>query len=173
MGNLLSDIRSAIDKFDMALARDLLKKVLEQDPSAEAYYLASLAALDRQQKILFLEKTIELDPLHQEANHELQKMQGVSLPEDPKKSAEALESKPGKMNILSIVSFILGLAGLIMGLKSNFPDLGILLWLAALVIGIIALKQLKKKNERGKGWVIAVFLMPLAPVLLIIMFILS
>lgn len=73
MSNLVSEIKTAIDSFDMERARELLREALKQNPSADVYYLASLAAVNEQQKKSFLEKAIELDPFHKDASNELQK----------------------------------------------------------------------------------------------------
>lgn len=177
MNKLLSDIRTAIDKFDMELARNLLKGALEQNPTADVYYLASLAAVSHKQKILFLEKAVELDPFHKEAKKEIQKYKESSLaenqsqssPPDQKKSVETLESKTNATNKLAIISFIIGAVGVILGALLNYVELGGLLWLASVITGIIAMKQIKIRGERGKGWVIVVFLMPV----LLIVFIIS
>lgn len=62
----LDDIRSAIDSGDMDKARGLLRDALK-DPSADTYFLASLAALDDEQRHMFLKKATDLDPFHTEA----------------------------------------------------------------------------------------------------------
>lgn len=72
MSEITKEIRAAINSFDMEHARELLREALKQHPSADIYYLASLAAINEQQKISFLEKAIELDPFHKDANIELQ-----------------------------------------------------------------------------------------------------
>jgi len=69
----LQEVRQAIDVFDLEKARQLLRDHLKNNPSAEAYYLAALAAVSDVQRHDFLEKAIELDPFHKEAVLELEK----------------------------------------------------------------------------------------------------
>ncbi len=90
MSDFVSEIRTAIDSFDMEHARKLLREAIKKNPSAEIYYLASLAALNEQQKISFLEKAIELDPFHKEANDELGK--NKSTPPTAPSQSQARES---------------------------------------------------------------------------------
>lgn len=92
MSDFTSEIRTAIDSLDMERARELLREALKQNPSAEIYYLASLAALNEQQKNQFLEKAIELDPFHKEANDELGKSKEVSAPAISSNQSSAKET---------------------------------------------------------------------------------
>ena len=55
MSDKLAEIRKAIDMFDTEQARKLLGVELQNDPTAETYYLASLVALDDAQQINFFE----------------------------------------------------------------------------------------------------------------------
>lgn len=66
MSDLLQDIRLAIDGFEIARARDLLREALKS-PTAETYYLAAQVALDEEQKGRFLEQAVALDPFHEKA----------------------------------------------------------------------------------------------------------
>jgi uncharacterized RDD family membrane protein YckC len=66
------DVREAIAQAEMEAARELLRAYLETEPdSAEAWYLASKAAINDKQKRYFLEKAVECDPLHAAAGLEL------------------------------------------------------------------------------------------------------
>jgi hypothetical protein len=62
----LEDIRDAIERAEVKKARELLRDAL-QNPTADAYYLASQVALGQTQRAEFLEKALELDPFHQQA----------------------------------------------------------------------------------------------------------
>jgi hypothetical protein len=64
MSSKNSEIKVAIDSFDTAKARDLLREALSE-ANAETYYLASRVAIDETQKKEFLEKAIALDPFHE------------------------------------------------------------------------------------------------------------
>lgn len=63
----LADAQSAIDLFDFELARNILRDIIRREPSAEAYYLAANVALDNNQRILLLQRALELDPSHVKA----------------------------------------------------------------------------------------------------------
>ena len=71
MSDRLNDIQAAIDNFHMDEARQLIREEMQQNPTAELYYLASQAAINHGQRIEFLEKAVELDPSHQTAHDEL------------------------------------------------------------------------------------------------------
>ncbi|NDJ51794.1 MAG: hypothetical protein GYB68_01765 [Chloroflexi bacterium] len=68
------EIRAAIDSFDIDQARVLLRDALKDNPDAETYYLASMVALNDRQKRNFLEKALEMDPFHAEADEELHRL---------------------------------------------------------------------------------------------------
>lgn len=71
MTDKLNEIQTAIDNFQMDEARQLLREELQQNPTAETYFLASQAAKTHGQRVAFLEKTLDLDPFHQAAHDEL------------------------------------------------------------------------------------------------------
>jgi uncharacterized RDD family membrane protein YckC len=71
MSDKLKEIQTAIDNFQMDEARRLVREELQDNPSADSYYLASQAAANHGQRVQFLEKAIELDPFHQIAHDEL------------------------------------------------------------------------------------------------------
>jgi hypothetical protein len=54
MSSISSQIRDAIDSYDIDGARKLLRDALK-DPDAETFYLASLVSLDDEQKRGFLQ----------------------------------------------------------------------------------------------------------------------
>ena len=74
MSGLNTEIKSAIDSFDMDKARELLRDALKE-ADAETYYLASKAAIDDEQKQEFLEKAVEADPFHDKARKALRLFQ--------------------------------------------------------------------------------------------------
>jgi uncharacterized RDD family membrane protein YckC len=71
MSDKLKEIQTAIDNFQMDKARRLVHEELQDNPSADAYYLGSQAAANHGQRVEYLERTIELDPFHQIAHDEL------------------------------------------------------------------------------------------------------
>lgn len=71
MSDKLKEIQTAIDNFQMDEARRLVREELQDNPSADGYYLASQSAANHGQRVQFLEKAIELDPFHQIAHDEL------------------------------------------------------------------------------------------------------
>ena len=67
-----SDVRQAISEHNLEEARELLREYIKEEPdSAEVWYLASQAALNETQRRAFLEKAVEIDPLHAYAANEL------------------------------------------------------------------------------------------------------
>lgn len=58
----------------------------------------------------------------------------------------------GKTNTLSIISAGAGVAGLV--LFFIYPFVGILLALAAVILGFVGKSQIKRNDERGMGWAI-------------------
>ena len=69
------DVHQAIDAGDLERARDHLRPILKQHPqSAEAWYLAALAAVNDQQKQYFLQQAVDADPLHARAANMLHDM---------------------------------------------------------------------------------------------------
>ena len=60
MVDRLNEIQTAIDNFQMDQARQLIRDEMQNNPSAELYYLASQAAVNHGQRIEFLKKAIEL-----------------------------------------------------------------------------------------------------------------
>ena len=67
MHPLETAIREALDAFDLDRARTHLRMAMNDQPTAEIYYLASLAALNDQQRTMFLQKALDLDPFHAHA----------------------------------------------------------------------------------------------------------
>jgi hypothetical protein len=72
MSEYNTEIRKAIDSFDVEQARALLRDALKQNADAETYYLASQVALNDSQKKSFLEKALGLDPFHRRASEDLE-----------------------------------------------------------------------------------------------------
>ena len=62
MADRLDDIRKALDAFHRERARELAEAELAENPSAEAYYLASLAARNQGQRVDYLRQALECDP---------------------------------------------------------------------------------------------------------------
>ncbi|MCA9914685.1 MAG: RDD family protein [Anaerolineae bacterium] len=70
--NDFTPIYEALQRNDLESARELLRPILQTQPdSAEAWYLAAQAAKNASQQRHFLEKAIELDPLHAKAANAL------------------------------------------------------------------------------------------------------
>jgi hypothetical protein len=92
MSALNIEIKQAIDSFDMTKARELLRDALKE-ADAETYYLASLVALDDEQKRGFLEKAVEIDPFHEKARTALRQTQSPSAPIAAKPITESEQQK--------------------------------------------------------------------------------
>ncbi|MDX2138165.1 MAG: hypothetical protein SF123_08715 [Chloroflexota bacterium] len=71
VSKLNADIRDAIDGMYEERARELLREALKE-ADGETYYQASRVALDDNQKRMFLQKALDLDPFHARAYKEIQ-----------------------------------------------------------------------------------------------------
>ncbi|HEX4962678.1 MAG TPA: hypothetical protein VF173_17715 [Thermoanaerobaculia bacterium] len=60
-------LRFYLEKEDVPKARLVASKILQKNPTAEAFYLASQIALTDRQQVEFLENAIKLDPFHARA----------------------------------------------------------------------------------------------------------
>ncbi len=85
MTDRLAEIQVAIDRFQMDRARELIAEELEENPSADAYYLASQAALSHGQRVEYLRSALELDPDFRPASDELAQI----IPARPKELSVA------------------------------------------------------------------------------------
>lgn len=93
MNERLAEIRKAIDAFQMDRARELVDEALAEDPDAETYYLASLAAINHGQRVDYLRKALECDPEYTVAAEELASI----MPEPPAESTPAVpEPQPAR-----------------------------------------------------------------------------
>ncbi len=69
------------------------------------------------------------------------------------------ESNVNSRNNLAIISFVLGIVSFLLTLSARF-ELGILFFIATLITGVIALRQIKEQSTKGKGLVIAGIVLP-------------
>jgi hypothetical protein len=100
MKDILSDIRIAIDSFEMERARELLRDALKE-PTPETYYLASLASLTKKQRVDFLNRAIELDPFYEEATEALATLNENELTTEkttPNQVESLTKSPPSKID---------------------------------------------------------------------------
>lgn len=74
-GDEYYDIEVAIKTGDIAYAREILRDVIQTNPTAEVWYLAALVAPTQEQRITLLEKALSLDPDHERAAWALQQAQ--------------------------------------------------------------------------------------------------
>jgi hypothetical protein len=65
------DIEAAIRTGDLAYARERIREVIRQQPTAEAWYLAALVARTPQQRRSLLEKALSSDLHHERAREAL------------------------------------------------------------------------------------------------------
>ncbi len=103
MANRLAEIQEAIDRFQMDQARELIAEELDENPSADAYYLASQAALSHGKRIEYLQSALDLDPDFRPASDELTGL----LPEPAKELQAAApvvepEAAPQQVRLASV-----------------------------------------------------------------------
>lgn len=72
MATVLEQVEKAINRGDAEQAHELLRDELLSNPTAEAYYLASLVAFDEAQQREFLEKALAIYPFHKKAYVQLE-----------------------------------------------------------------------------------------------------
>lgn len=105
MADRLAEIRAAIDRFQMDEARELAARELEEEPSAEAYYLAAQAALNHGQRVIYLERALELEPGHEAAREELA---GIRRPDqawhEPQTAPEAKPMEEAEAPTIKLAS---------------------------------------------------------------------
>ena len=103
MTDRLAEIQQAIDSFQMDAARAMLREELAERPGADAYYLASQAAINHGQRVEFLEKTLELDPAHPGAQDELADIRRVkSGPAQTPPPMPAPQAAPPRVKLASV-----------------------------------------------------------------------
>ncbi len=66
------DIEAAIRTGHMDYARERLRDTIQENPDAEAWYLAALVAVTPGQQIAMLEKALTLNPHHERAQRALE-----------------------------------------------------------------------------------------------------
>lgn len=99
MSTSLQEIKVLIDKGDKKEARQRLKQVLKDEPSADAWYLTALAVDDESQKIKCLRHALKLDDFHTPSNRLLHKIEGGI----PLHEQEKLKQQVEKRKIRDIV----------------------------------------------------------------------
>lgn len=95
----LLPVLAAIEAGDKARARRLLRPLLEQQPTAEMWYLASQAVERPEHELNCLQRALALDPLHASARTRLFALSGGAAqrtPPAPQPSLEALTLPPKK-----------------------------------------------------------------------------
>ena len=75
----INQIKQAIKAGDTAKAKQLLKPILKENPSADAWTLAAYIMDDPQQQIKCLRKALSLDEWHSEANRMLYNLESGNI----------------------------------------------------------------------------------------------
>lgn len=70
MSETLNAVRNAIDNGNYARAREVLRPVLRENTSAEAWVLAAQLTDSREKKQQFLRRALAIDPMHLEADRQ-------------------------------------------------------------------------------------------------------
>jgi len=141
----LTEIKNALDTLDLQRARELLREVLKTNPTADAYQLAALAALNEMQKREFLQKAIALDPFHVEANAELDNLQKNAFIETPQPPSETKKQYAAEIGELEreasrLEAEIKGIDEQLAGMNGRKTSAGVLLVISAIfVIAIIGI----------------------------------
>lgn len=88
----LQKIQTLIDNGDKKRARNHLKKILKDNPSADAWYLAALTMESDADKIKCLRKALKLDELHTPANRLLLQLEEAPIVPQQKNRPSSVES---------------------------------------------------------------------------------
>ncbi len=79
MDKEIEQVKAIIKSGDKNRARQLLREILKNEPSADAWYLAAYVATNDQQRIKFLENALSEDPFHEHAAVALEKIKRPDL----------------------------------------------------------------------------------------------
>lgn len=99
----LQEVKLALKSGDRQSAAALLRRVLETDPSADAWYLAARLSADREQMLKCLHRALELDPNHDQslkAIHRFEKLTpspNADLAAVEQPQASQLETTPSEV----------------------------------------------------------------------------
>jgi hypothetical protein len=75
------DIEAAIRAGHLDYARERLRDTIQENPDAEAWYLAALVAVTPEQQIAMLENVLMLDPHHERALLVLEQARQMNHPD--------------------------------------------------------------------------------------------
>lgn len=109
----LEEIAEAIRTGNHALARDLLRSEIRENPSAEAWFLASQVASSPEQTIDFLEKALQLDPFHNRAHEMLTALRPRQTPLTPTREGYVQSGVSSPVSSPTVMSGLLDQAVLI------------------------------------------------------------
>jgi len=73
------DIEAAIRTGHVDYARERLRDTIQENPDAEAWYLAALVAVTPEQHISMLEKALALNPYHERAQRSLEQARQIDI----------------------------------------------------------------------------------------------
>lgn len=154
-------IKQAIEDNELEKARQLLRPMLQNEPSSEVYYWASKVSVDQQQRQTFLEKAIELDPFHAEARKELkfiidgdgakvlpQKPVEVTEPKNPSNEMPTIGTQPNSKHWKTVL-IASPIVGLVLGIFQSIPAF---LWWIGLIVPSIYIGRKSSSYVRGFGF---------------------
>lgn len=101
----IKDVALALKEDDKARARQLVKTLLQKEPSADAWFLAANAMEDNQQVIKCLKKALELDPWHVKADRMLLKIEGTpkdDVETERQRQMDEINASTGMRNVMEI-----------------------------------------------------------------------
>ena len=97
----LEQVRAAISRGEMDKAHKMVRWLLKNEPSAEAWFLAAQLVDNPDEKIKALREAIKIDTWHKEANLQLYKLEG-SRPKDIIKRESEWDRKAGEKPVTLI-----------------------------------------------------------------------
>ncbi|MCQ3929390.1 MAG: hypothetical protein DPW16_02940 [Chloroflexi bacterium] len=164
MDEKLQDVVIALQHGDRITARNLLRDILQNSPSADAWFLASKVAPSEDQKIKFLQNALSLDPFHESAAKTLSDLRKVEVSHTKQKVYSEMEVLSKKRSIwppiylwtfgmMAFLSVCYGIFMFAMGNQDSILIGTICMGSASFFafVGYTAAKY-KEKQFRERGW---------------------
>lgn len=100
--NSLNEVRAALKAGDKPEARRLLRPILKDAPTADAWVLAARVAPTREGAIASLRKALDIDPFHGDANRYLSRLEGDKPAQEPSFKSEGRPADPVDPQTLTV-----------------------------------------------------------------------
>lgn len=136
--NKLQEIQQVIDRFDFDLARQMIRDEIQIMPSADLFVLAARATNEMNQKLLFIDQALRLDPNHIDARVMRDKLSNKLVDRATSHQQHNVHTKAlAQISIQSVVEpQKMNYAGFWKRFAAAFID-GIIVIISSMIIGFI------------------------------------